>query len=74
MIDPRNRKKQWGAILGEPTSTAGQEHRHLIGLWVSEDGARPGPPRLLFYTKQEAEAWGNNRAKTHPLELSCQEV
>lgn len=63
-MDQRNRKRQWGIILGEPTD-ADYQFRHLIGLWVDRDGAHHGAPRLLFYTKQEAQEWGNNRSKTH---------
>lgn len=72
-MDPRNRKKQWGVVLGNhtPQHPNPASAAEKVGWWCGEEGAHPGPPAMLFYNKQEAEAWAINRSKYHHWNYSA---
>lgn len=67
MIHELNRHKMWGVVLGNAKD---DYHKttfgYLIGRWMDEIGDHEGPPKLLFYTRQEAEAWAKQRSNERP--------
>lgn len=68
-----NKKRQWGVVLGQPTSSHPNpsDYQNVIGQWVNVNGNSIGlfnpSPADMVYSKSEAEALAAKYRKLNHL-------